>query len=75
LREVSARTPASPIRARSMQDWLDDRKARKAFLNAIRVELSAIRGHLEETLKDTTENKERLEKGGAPRRAPCHCLP
>ncbi len=46
-----------------LKDWLDDRKARKAFLNAIRVELSTLRGHLEGTLKDATENKDCLDKG------------
>jgi hypothetical protein len=43
-----------------VKDWLDDRKARKVFLNAIRVELSVIQGHLEGTLKDATEVRDKL---------------
>jgi hypothetical protein len=46
-----------------LKDWLDERKAKKAFLRAVRVELSTIREHLEGTLKDATEYKERLERG------------
>jgi len=46
-----------------LKDWLDGRNVKEAFLRAVRVELSTIRGHLAGTLKDATEYKERLEKG------------
>jgi hypothetical protein len=46
-----------------LKDRLDERKARQAFLRAVRVELSTIREHLYGTLKDATEYSERLEKG------------
>ena len=47
-----------------LKDWLDDHKVRKGFLKAVRIELSTICGHLEGTLKDATEAKEDLERGG-----------
>lgn len=40
-----------------VKDWLDEHKARKAFLGAIRIELSEIRGHLQGTLKDAQDTK------------------
>jgi hypothetical protein len=46
-----------------LKDWLDDRKAREAFLRAIRVEMQTIRVHLQGTLKDALEYKESLERG------------
>ena len=46
-----------------LKDWLDDRKAKKIFLKAIRVELSVAREHLEGTLKNTTEVRNQLDKG------------
>jgi hypothetical protein len=45
-----------------LKDWLDDRRAKKVFLRAIRVELSVVRGHLEGTLKDATEARDKLGK-------------
>jgi hypothetical protein len=46
-----------------LKDWRDANIAKKAFLKAIRVELSTIGGHLGGTLKDATEAKDFLEKG------------
>jgi hypothetical protein len=37
------------------KDYLDSRRVKKAFLKAIRVELSTLHTHLEGTLKDVTE--------------------
>jgi hypothetical protein len=45
-----------------LKDWLDDRKSKKVFLKAIRVELSVARGHLEGTLKDATEARDKLHQ-------------
>jgi hypothetical protein len=47
-----------------INDWWNARRMKKAFLRAIRVELSTLRQHLAGTLKDATEAKEDLlEKG------------
>src|SRR5271167_3821506 len=46
-----------------INDWLNARIAKKAFLRAIRVELSTLRKHLEGTLKDATEVRDLLQKG------------
>jgi hypothetical protein len=46
-----------------LKDWFDERGARSAFLEAIRVELATVAEHLKGTLKDATECNERLEKG------------
>ncbi len=46
-----------------LKDWLDQRKAKKVFLKAVRGELSAARGHLEGTLRDVTEVTDNMEKG------------
>ena len=45
------------------QGWLEKRDARKSFLRAVRVELATINDHLKGTLKDTTESKEKFDKG------------
>ncbi len=49
--------------ASRLKDWLDERKARKSFLAAVRVELATISEHLDGTLKDATACKEALDKG------------
>jgi hypothetical protein len=46
-----------------LKDWLEARIAKKSFLRAIRVELSAIREQLKGTLNSATENKKSLESG------------
>ncbi len=46
-----------------LKDWLDDRKAKNIFLRAIRVELSALRDHMDGTLKDATEARDELNRG------------
>ena len=46
-----------------LKDWLDDRKLRKTFLRAVRVELSVARGHLDGTLKDATGARTQLNMG------------
>jgi hypothetical protein len=46
-----------------LKDWLDDRKAKKIFLRAVRVELSALRDHMDGTLKDATQARDELNKG------------
>jgi hypothetical protein len=46
-----------------LANWFDDRKARKVFLKSVRAELAVARGHLEGTLRDATETKNKLEQG------------
>ncbi len=46
-----------------LKDRLDDRKAKKVFLKAIRVELSALHEHLDGTLRDAVKAREELKKG------------
>jgi len=46
-----------------LKDWLDDRKAKKIFLRAVRVEMSALRDHMDGTLKDATQARDELNKG------------
>ena len=46
------------------KDYLDSRRVKKAFLKAIRVELSTLRQHLAGTLKDATEAREDLREKG-----------
>jgi len=46
-----------------LKESLDDRKAKKAFLKAIRIEMSTVRDYLKGTLRDATEYKESLETG------------
>src|SRR5260370_10241140 len=49
--------------ASRLKDWLDERKARKSFLAAVRRELATISEHLKGTLKNATECNEGLDKG------------
>jgi len=46
------------------KDYLDSRRAKKAFLKAIRIELSTLHIHLEGTLKDVTEVRDSLLNNG-----------
>lgn len=46
-----------------INDWLDARIVKRAFLRAIRVELSTLQKHLDGTLKDATEERELPQKG------------
>jgi hypothetical protein len=47
-----------------MNDYLNARIAKRVFLRAIRVKLSTLLQHLEGTLKDATEVRDFLQKGG-----------
>jgi hypothetical protein len=47
-----------------INDWWNARRTKKAFLRAIRVELSTLRQHLAGTLKDATETREDLREKG-----------
>jgi hypothetical protein len=47
-----------------IRDYLDSRRVKKAFLKAIRVELSTLHTHLEGTLKDVTEVLDSLTQKG-----------
>lgn len=47
-----------------INDWRNARKVKKAFLRAIRVELSTLRQHLAGTLKDATEARDDLLQKG-----------
>lgn len=47
-----------------INDWWNARRIKKAFLRAIRVELSTLRQHLAGTLKDATEAREDLREKG-----------
>jgi hypothetical protein len=46
-----------------LKDWLDNRKRKKIFLRAVRVELSVARRHLEGTLTDATDTRAKLDNG------------
>jgi hypothetical protein len=46
-----------------LKDWLDDRKRKKIFLRAVRVELSEVHRHLVGTLKDATDTRAKLDDG------------
>ncbi len=46
-----------------INDWRNAQKVKKAFLRAIRVELSTLRQHLAGTVKDATEARDLLQKG------------
>jgi hypothetical protein len=46
-----------------VNDWLNSRTVKRAFLKAIRVEMSTLRKHLGGTLQDATEVKDLLQKG------------
>src|SRR5262245_13137321 len=45
------------------QAWLDQQAARKSFLKAIRAELVMVNQHLQGTLKDASQNKEKFDSG------------
>lgn len=46
-----------------LNNWLDNRRAKKAFLAAIRAEALLLREHLAGTLRDATENRAKLDSG------------
>jgi len=45
------------------KDWLDERKMQKRFFAAVHAELIQMNEHFEGTLRDATENEEKLDKG------------
>jgi hypothetical protein len=49
--------------AGSLKEWLEDKKAKTAFLKAIRMELQILHEHLNGSVKDALESKQDLEKG------------
>ncbi|MGI0084101.1 MAG: hypothetical protein ACREBQ_03370 [Nitrososphaerales archaeon] len=47
-----------------LREWLEDRKARTAFLKAIRMEVQTLHEQVKGSLKDALENKAYLDWGG-----------
>lgn len=46
-----------------LTNWLDERKARNRFFEAVHAELATLNDHLKGTLKDATEAKEQFDRG------------
>jgi len=47
-----------------LNDWLEARRAKQAFLRAIRIELLGLDQQLQESLEEIRGSEDRLEKGG-----------
>lgn len=50
--------------AGQIKDYVDSRRIKKAFLKAIRIELTTLRAHLDGTMKDVTEVLDGLRQKG-----------